>query len=241
MGAPCLPAFCKRPEPVPFRLLFIVSGLVIGVVGLAIDYAIIMGSAPVTQTGEPIDRGVIGQHLYFWTFFTHLTNGVLVLIYLAELTGLRLLSWFRNTTFQASMAANIALVMVFFHFMLAPYFTFTGGLLIANYLLHYVAPILYLVWWIAFARHGALRFAHVPLLLAFGMAYLAWALLRGAVVGEYPYAILDPTLELPGGGVAGYLGVAIGTGVVLACVAAFCILIVFMDKFLARRHLGKSA
>ena len=42
------------------------------------------------------------------------------------------------------MAGMIALVMVFFHFMLAPYYTFTGGLLVANYLLHYVAPIIFL-------------------------------------------------------------------------------------------------
>lgn len=217
----------------PFALI----GLLVGVVGLGLDLYVILPTTMVVTEANPVGRGFLDTQVYFWTFFTHLTNLMLVLIYLAELTRARALAWFRNSTFRASMAANITLVMVFFHFMLAPYYTFTGALAVANILLHYIAPILYLIWWVAFAGHGRLRFASIPLMLLFGLVYVAWVLLRGAITGEYPYGILDPTLELPGGGVNGYGGVAIGTGIIIGAVALFCVLIVLVDKMLARRAL----
>jgi hypothetical protein len=209
-----------------------IAAVLVGLAGLALDfYEIIPGVMSVTDT-NPVARNFFDTQIYFWTFFTHLTNLVLVLIYLAELTQASALSWFRNSTFQASMAANITLVMVFFHVMLAPQYHFEGPIAVANVLLHYVAPILYLIWWVAFGRRGTLRFISIPLMLAFGLVYLAWALIRGALTGEYPYAILDPTIQLPNGSVTGYIGVAIGTGIIIAAVAAFCVLIVALDKAL---------
>jgi len=50
------------------------------------------------------------------------------------------------------MGGYILLVMLYYHFMLHPYYTFEGNLLIATYLLHYVAPIIYLAWWLLFDR-----------------------------------------------------------------------------------------
>jgi hypothetical protein len=137
------------------RIWSSLAGLVIGLIGLAIDFALIvpqMGGA----SGEPSSGGLFDTLVSFWTYFTHLTNLALVLIYLAELTGWRWLGWVRQAGTRAMMVAYIVLVMVFYHFMLAPYFTFTGGLLVATYLLHYVAPIFYVRWWGLAGRHGQL-------------------------------------------------------------------------------------
>jgi hypothetical protein len=92
---------------------------------------------------------------------------------------------------RASMAGSITLVMVFYHFMLAPNYQFEGGLLVSNILMHYIAPLLYLVWWAVFSSHGTLRLRNVPVMLLPGILYVVYSLVRGAIVGEYPYDIID--------------------------------------------------
>jgi len=180
----------------------------------------------VTET-NPVARSLPDALVSFWTYFTHLTNLGLVLVYLASLSGWRGLAWFRKPQTLALMAGYISLVMVYYHFMLAPLYKFEGGLLVATFLLHYVAPLCYLGWWASFADHGMLRFADVPGMLVPGLVYLGWALLRGAVTGEYPYDILDAARN-------GYPGVAIGVGILLVAVAGFCALIVLADRLIPR-------
>ncbi len=208
-----------------------VLGIVVGLAGLAIDYWVIAGTGGVPAGREP--RSTLDMFVYFWSFFTHVTNMLLVLVYVAYLTGWRGLKWLGGPVGRASMAGNIALVMAFFHFMLAPLYTFTGGLLVANYLLHYVAPIIYLLWWLLLVPHGGLRFSDIPKMLVIGLVYLAFALVRGAMVGEYPYAIIDV-------GEAGYGGVAIGAGILVGAVAVFCAVLVLIDRMLSRSRLASA-
>jgi hypothetical protein len=207
------------------RIIAIFLGLAIG---LGIDYWLIIPSTTSVSAAHPVARSYLDAFVNFWTYFTHLTNLGLVLVYAAELTGTPLLAWFRAPRTRALMAGYITLVMVFYHFMLAPYYTFEGGLLVATILLHYVAPLYYLGWWTAFARHGALRFGDIPAMLIPGLIYVAWGLVRGAFVHEYPYDILDVEKH-------GYAGVAIGVGIIIAAVALFCALMVVIDKRLGRR------
>jgi hypothetical protein len=204
------------------RTLATLLGLVIGLAGLGIDFWQIV---PATSAKSGAVVALIG----FWSYFTHLTNLMIVLIYLANLTGARWLGWARHKRTEALMAGYIALVMVFYHFLLAPYFTFEGWLLVATILLHYVAPTFYLVWWLLFARHGGLRFADIPLMLAPGLIYVAIILARGALTGIYPYDILDAAKN-------GYGGVAVGVGIIAAAVAAFSALAVLVDRWLAARQ-----
>jgi hypothetical protein len=181
----------------------------------------------VSQT-NPVARSFPDAFIYFWTFFTHLTNLWLLLTYAGALTGWRGLGRFARPVIMGSAAAFITLVMLYYHFVLAPTLDMQGALAVATWLLHYVAPIIYLVWWAWFAPHGALEFQHIPLMLLPGIGYVAWALARGAVVNEYPYDILDA-------GKLGYGGVAIGVLVLLVAVAVFSVLIVVADRWLGRR------
>lgn len=57
--------------------------------------------------------------------------------------------------------------------------------------LHYVVPTLFTFHWVLHAPTAGLRFAHVP---AFGIspaAYVAYRMLRGAMIGKYPYCFVD--------------------------------------------------
>ena len=209
------------------RIILALAGIAVGVVGLALDFWVIFPSVMIVTTDNPVARSLPDTFIYFWTFFTHLTNLWLVLTYVSVLSGWNWLGWFRRPLIMASAAAFITLVMLYYHFMLAPTLNMEGALAVATWLLHYVAPVLYLAWWALFAPHGVLRFKHIGLMLLPGIGYVAWVLLRGAVVGEYPYDMLDAKKF-------GYGGVAIGVAVLLVAVSIFSVILVFADKRLGR-------
>ena len=83
--------------------------------------------------------------------------------------------------------------------------------------------------------HGELRWRDLPVMLAPGLAYVVYVLGRGALVGEYPYTILDPGFAI-GGVPQGYLGVGIGVVILVVMVAIFDLLLVTLDGLLARRR-----
>lgn len=207
--------------------VWLVAILLVAAAGLALNFSVIAPSMMSVSGMNPVARSLPGMLVHFWSFFTHLSNLGIALVAVSVLTGWRALAWLRTPVGMAAMAGNIALVMLYFHFMLSPLYDFTGALAVANVLLHYVAPLLYLSWWAIFAPHGGLRLAQVPMMLVPGLVYLALVLVRGAIVSEYPYDLLDPRI-------GGYGQVAIGAGVIVLAVAVFCCLLVLADWLLGR-------
>lgn len=198
------------------KTAYAVIGLLVGIAGLSIDAWVIF--PPLLAQG----RGPLDVFVYYWTYFTHLTNLGLVLVYLAALVSWRGLGWFRRPQTQVSMAGFITLVMLFYHFMLAPYYQMEGALQVATILLHYVSPLLYLVWWTLCASHGTVKFRDLPVMLLPGILYVVWVLVRGLWAHEYPYDILNPDK-------LGYGGVAIGVGIIFVAVSIFCLLLIWLD------------
>ena len=216
----------------PFRPAFALIAILIGAIGLALDFYVIAG-----VMGPPQNRPLWSFLVYYWSFLTNLSNAALILIYVADLTGVRVLGWFRDPVTKAGMAGIMMLVMFFYHFMLAPYLPdLPQAIEISNVLLHYVTPVLYLAWWLAFSPHGSLRYRDVPMMLVPGLAYVLYIEMRGPLAGEYPYTILDPGHAPPGGSPAGPVTVAIGVGVLVVLVAIFDLLLVFIDGLMARRR-----
>jgi len=200
-----------------------------GLAGLAINASSMFPSMMTVSATNPVARSFPDVFLYFWTYFTHLTNLGLILVYVSELSGWRWLGWFRQPRTQALMAGFITLVMVFYHFMLAPFYKLEGALALGSYLLHYATPIAYLVWWTLFAAHGSLKFRDIPIMWVPGLVYVAWVLVRGLWAREYPYDILNPDKM-------GYGGVAIGVGIIFVAVTLFCAVLVWLDGILGRRR-----
>ena len=214
------------------RLPFALLAIIVGVVGLALNMSVIAG-----VMAPPENRPFLSFLVYYWSYLTNLSNSVLILIYLADVTGTRWLSWLRNPVFKAGMAGIMMLVMFFYHFMLGPTLPdLPLAIDISNVLLHYCTPVLFLAWWAAWSPHGALRYRDVPAMLIPGLAYVLYVELRGPLAGEYPYTILDPGFAIPGQPPGGYAAVAISVGVLVALVAIFDLLLVFIDGHIARRR-----
>jgi hypothetical protein len=210
------------------RILAASLGILIGLVGLTIDFIEIVPPSLVVSATNPVARSLPEALVWFWTYFTHLSNLGLILVYAAVLTGWHWLRWFASVRTQAAIGGYILLVMLYYHFMLAPLYRFEGAMQVSTIALHYVTPIYYLCWWALFAPHGSLRLVHIPGMLIPGFVYVGWVLLRGFVATEYPYDILDA-------GKNGYGGVAIGIATLLIAVSVFCAALVGVDRLLGRR------
>lgn len=130
--------------------------------------------------------------IYYFSFFTILTNLLVVLVYLAAVVkGRHWLALFRKPVTRATAAGAIVLVGLFYHFMLAALWQPQGLFAVADFGLHYVAPQLYLVWFALWNRSGTLRYSAIPRMLIYPVLYLVYILARGALTGSYPYLVID--------------------------------------------------
>lgn len=100
-----------------------------------------------------------------------------------------------------------------------------------NQFLHTVVPLLAIADWALFDRRGRLRPRYAAWWLAFPLAYLGFALVRGLIVHRYPYPFIDA-------GALGYPGVGLSS--LFFAVAFWLLGLVFVgiDHGLARR--GRS-
>ncbi len=158
-------------------------------------------------------------------FFTILTNlGVA-----AAFTGVALgKPSFGAPVLLGGVTLSILLVGVIYSLLLAGTVVLTGGDKFANVIMHYAVPILTPLFWLAYAPKGGLR-ARDPLIWAtYPLIYLAYALVRGAVEGQYPYGFLD----------VGKIGWMATAGNATAIAVGFLLagyLIVWLDRRLARQ------
>lgn len=100
-----------------------------------------------------------------------------------------------------------------------------------NVALHVLMPVLAVVDWIAFPPATRLGWGVVRAWLVFPVAYLAYTLLRGPLVGWYPYPFLDPR------GPGGYGAVALSCVLVAAVIGAAAVGV----RALANLRAGRTA
>lgn len=207
--------------PVNPRTLLTWLGLLFGTGGLLLQFTISMQS----MLGSGRDPfGALGT---FFSYYTILTNIVLVLIYLSEVLPVAWLKLFRHPVVRGMMAANIALVSLYVFFVLRFLTTLDDLFLLADRILHYLCPALYLLWWVVTSPHGRLRWSHLPIMLAPTLVYFFYAMARGAWVAKYPYPILN-AIEL------GYGQVALNALYMTAGLAVLTLAVIALDRLLAR-------
>lgn len=125
----------------------------------------------------------LGAVLHYLSFLTILTNAALVAVYAWFLSGQRVLRWMGHPSLHAFLVALALLVGAVWHVLLRP----TEGLSVNGVGLHYVAPSLFLIWWILRKPKERPRFFDVLSLMLIPIGYAVWVLSRGALTGDYPY------------------------------------------------------
>lgn len=138
-------------------------------------------------------RGVIASIVFFFSFFTILSNALAVLCLAAMgFTGVsRLLTFFRSSSVQTAVALYMLVVAVIYIAILEALWSPEGLTRVLDRLLHYVMPALFLIHWALFVPKGRLSYADMAKWLVFPFFYAAYVMIRGALTGEYPYPIMD--------------------------------------------------
>lgn len=177
-----------------------VVGLLLGTAGLLLQ--LLVSVPAMLDNGYSLPFALVK----FFSYFTILTNILVVLVYAgATVRGHRWLAPFRRPLTRAVAATSIALVMGFYELVLADLWKPEGLFWVCDVTLHYVTPILYLIWFAIWNRSGTLTLSRLPSMLVYPMVYVVYIMVRGAIVLEYPYPVLD----------AGVLGYArVGANVV---------------------------
>ncbi|WP_406046064.1 Pr6Pr family membrane protein [Micromonospora sp. NBC_00898] len=108
------------------------------------------------------------------------------------------------------------------------------GEALGNQFLHTVVPLLAVADWALFDPRGRLRPRYAAWWLAFPLAYLGFALVRGLIVHRYPYPFIDA-------GQLGYDGVGLSSLFFAFAFWVLGLLFVGVDRGLARRGATRPA
>ncbi|MBE1160285.1 Pr6Pr family membrane protein [Dyella acidiphila] len=87
--------------------------------------------------------------------------------------------------------ASIVFVGLAYHLLLRRIWQPQGLHWVANTLLHYVTPGLFVIYSLAMLRGIALRWTAPLWWSGYLVAYFVYALVRGALIGSYPYGFID--------------------------------------------------
>jgi hypothetical protein len=165
-----------------------------------------------------------------FTFFTILTN------ILVAVTGATLaLAPDRRSTvlsvLRLDAVLGIAVTGIVYHTLLADLYDLQGAEAFADLLFHTVSPVLGVLGWLVFGPRRLLDRRVVALAMLYPLAWLAFTLVRGAVIGWYPYPFVDA-------GELGYAQVALNCVGITALFLVLAVALLAVDRLLARSSPG---
>lgn len=204
------------------RRLFLWVMLVSSLTAVLVWYGKRLAVAPVGEWGR--------ETAVLFSYFTISTNSLIVIMTGALLYGRgRLYEWFKWPAVQAACCLYVAFVGLGFWFLL-------GGIQGAETLSdwipeicgHTLSPILGVVFWFRHGEKGHINGRHPLLWLVYPIAYLVYWLIRGPLVGYYPYFFMDVNT-------LGYGGVAMWSGVLVVAYLLLGTLMWGVDRWQTRR------
>jgi|HubBroStandDraft_6_1064221.scaffolds.fasta_scaffold68021_3 hypothetical protein len=139
-------------------------------------------------------KGVVIGLVSFLGYFTILTNLLVCISLTLPLVAPSSASggFFARSDVTAGVTTSIAFVSLAYHFLLRNTWNPQGLQLLADVLLHYVMPVLFVIyWWFNFPK-GALRWTYPVIWGLYPTVYLIYVLIRGSIIGNYPYGFIDP-------------------------------------------------
>ena len=136
---------------------------------------------------------LLGGLVNFFSFFTVLTNTLVAVALTCVAT--RQPSKGRNFFLQpwvtSGIAVSIIVVGVAYNLLLRQLWQPQGLQWLANELLHDVMPVLFTLYWWFCVPKGSLRVGHIGVWVLYPVLYFAYTLLRGHLLGVYPYPFID--------------------------------------------------
>lgn len=167
--------------------LFTIFAAIIAWCGLLLQLYLSLELA--SANGKTIVEGLI----IYLGYFTILTNLLVALVLTVPLLApaSRAGRFFNRPGVGTATAAAIAVVGLAYFLLLRKVWNPEGWHLVADVMLHYLTPILFLAyWWISVPKQG-LRWSQVGVWMSYPLGYFVYMLIRGELTGLYPYHFLD--------------------------------------------------
>ncbi|MBJ7353203.1 MAG: Pr6Pr family membrane protein [Thermoleophilaceae bacterium] len=142
----------------------------------------------------PDDPDLLTRMVRFFSYFTIQSNIVVLLAGLAVLKDKPLDDpWWR--TLRLASMVGITVTGIVYMTILAGDSDLHGLSQLANYMLHYVGPPLAVFAWLIYGPWPAMTLSDVPRTLIWPLVWVAYTLIRGAIVDWYPYPFIDVELH----------------------------------------------
>ena len=129
----------------------------------------------------------------YFGFFTILSNLLATLVLSAWRVGPGFVGhgWLTRPVTITTAASAITIVGLVYFFILRHSWQPEGAQFVADAMLHYVMPVLMVVFWAWAVPARAMPWASAPWLLMYPLAYLVYVFARGELVSLYPYPFID--------------------------------------------------
>lgn len=139
------------------------------------------------------DLSLLAGVVNFFSFFTVLTNTLAAAVLTCALTTRPShgRTWLLQPWVSAGIGVSILVVGLGYNLLLRPLWHPEGWQRLADELLHDVMPVLYLGYWWLCVEKGHLRGWHWLLWAMYPLLYFVYLMLRGHLLGAYPYPFID--------------------------------------------------
>jgi hypothetical protein len=157
----------------------------VGIFALGLQFYVI--AAPLE--GAELTKWIIE----YFCFFTILTNCLAALAMALPVIapGSSPGRFFDQPSVRTAIASYIVIVAAVYHLILRQYWDPKGWAQVADVLLHYVTPAMFVLDWLVFVPKGQVPWRTVVTSLVFPLIYVVWTLVHGAQTNWYPYPFVD--------------------------------------------------
>jgi hypothetical protein len=164
-----------------------VLGFSIGAFALTLQLYLILSNAYRDQVSYK------SEVIRFFSYMTIWTNILVTLCFgcIVIFPKTKWGSYFSKPEVQAAAFIYILVVGVAYHFLLANIWNPTGLQYLADVLLHYGVPMLYILFWIFLAEKKFLSYTYSFAWLIYPFVYFIYSLVRGEITNAYPYPFVD--------------------------------------------------
>jgi hypothetical protein len=166
----------------------------LGLIAVIAWCALLLQTALVVRTVVAEGKSPLIGVVNTFSYFTILTNLLVAVVCTACLRRERSGTFLTRPSTLSAVAVYIFIVGLTYSLLLRSLWNPTGLQAVADISLHDVVPILFVFFWIFFVPKGTLRWSQPLYWLIYPLLYVVYSLIRGALIGVYPYHFADPIL-----------------------------------------------
>lgn len=157
----------------------------IGFIALALQF--------VLEVRLPYGPGLLASTVNFFSYFTVLANGAAALAMLVPVIApASRLGRFLSLPSARTVIAGYLIVVGGTYFLFLRHVGNDQGLeRVADQLMHYVTPVLFMIDWLAFVPKGHVPWTMILISVLPPLVYGLWTMVHGATTGWYPYPFVD--------------------------------------------------